>query len=221
MTSLDSLEAVRSCHSHLALLYFRLSSAHLPGVPDFSEKDLFYTRGSAHNPSTALSVQRASKKYTKRLPGFVSRNKISRAEGEPVRAQPASTLEGINEEKTPPQCVSEERKVQQAQTTRYQWVTNDTEERCAPLNHVYLHRAKRADGRVPLPGKKGAGEVFHRFVRSGETPPMHRDSTTYGTSGAHPHSMAGRVASELVLRQDGVESAQSPSPSPQQISKGG
>jgi hypothetical protein len=39
----------------------------------------------------------ASKKYANRLPEFVSQNKISREEGEPVRAQPASTLEGVNE----------------------------------------------------------------------------------------------------------------------------
>jgi len=45
MTSLASLEAIRSRHSHLALLYFRLSSAHLPDVSSFSEKDLPYTRG--------------------------------------------------------------------------------------------------------------------------------------------------------------------------------
>jgi hypothetical protein len=108
------------------------------------KRDCPITEGSAHDPSTALSVQRASKRYTKRLPGFVSRNKISRAEGEPVRAQPASTLEGVNEEKTAPQRVSEERKAQQAQTTRYHWVTNNTEERCAPLNHAHLRRAKRA-----------------------------------------------------------------------------
>src|SRR5579883_615966 len=122
------------------------------------------------------------------------KNKISREEGEPVRVQPASTLEDVNKEKTPPQRVSEERKVQQAQTTRYQWVTNDTEERCTPLNHAHPRRAKRAGGRVPLPGKNGAGKVFPRFLRSGETPPMRRDGTTYGTSEAHPHSTAARVA---------------------------
>jgi hypothetical protein len=159
--------------------------------------------GGARNSSTALSVQRASKRDTKRLPGFVSRNTISRAEGEPVRAQPASTLEDVNEEKTQPQRVSEERKAQQAQTTRYHQVTNDTEERCAPLNHVHVRRAKRAGGSVPLPGKNGAGEVFPHFWRSGETPPTRRDGTTYGTSGDAPHSTAVRVAGKRTRPRSG------------------
>ncbi len=63
------------------------------------------------------------------------KNKISREEGEPVRAQPASTLEGVIDKKKPPQRVSEERKVQLAQLQGN--IRQDaTEELYTPLNHI-------------------------------------------------------------------------------------
>src|SRR6266568_1776809 len=89
------------------------------------------------------------------LVAAVSKNKISREEGEPVRAQPTSTLEGVNEKQTSPQRLSEEREVQQAQLQSI--LLRRTPRSAVP--HSTTQSAKGEEDRWARPT---AGKEWHR-----------------------------------------------------------
>jgi hypothetical protein len=79
------------------LLFSPLFGASFRGVPILSKGyDCSVSKGKRRESLTNIGGADRYGKYALPLPGFVSKNKRSREEGEPVRAQPTSTLEGVN-----------------------------------------------------------------------------------------------------------------------------